>query len=73
MRETVEMIVKALVDDTEAVDVREIPRNGATLIDPVTVAITAFALFFLWTEGQAFSAFVRISATVQPQVIKTKE
>ena len=27
------MIVKALVDDTEAVDVREIPRNGATLIE----------------------------------------
>lgn len=33
MRETVEMIVKALVDDTEAVDVREVPRNGATLIE----------------------------------------
>ena len=33
MRETVEIIVKALVDDTEAVDVREIPRNGATLIE----------------------------------------
>lgn len=33
MRETVEMIVKALVDDTEAVDIREILRNGATLIE----------------------------------------
>ena len=33
MRETVEMIVKALVDDVEAVDVREINRNGATLIE----------------------------------------
>ncbi len=33
MRETVEMIVKALVDDTEAVDVREIPRDGTTLIE----------------------------------------
>ncbi|MGH9970929.1 MAG: KH domain-containing protein [Pyrinomonadaceae bacterium] len=33
MRETVEMIVKALVDDVEAVDVREIDRNGATLIE----------------------------------------
>jgi predicted RNA-binding protein YlqC (UPF0109 family) len=33
MRETVEMIVKALVDDSEAVDVREINRNGATLIE----------------------------------------
>lgn len=33
MRETVEMIVKALVDNVEAVDVREIDRNGATLIE----------------------------------------
>ena len=33
MRETVEMIVKGLVDDAEAVDVREIDRNGATLIE----------------------------------------
>jgi predicted RNA-binding protein YlqC (UPF0109 family) len=33
MRETVEMIVKALVDDAEAVDVREIKRNGASLIE----------------------------------------
>lgn len=33
MRETVEMIVKALVDDTEAVEIREILRNGATLIE----------------------------------------
>lgn len=27
------MIVKGLVDDVEAVDVREIDRNGATLIE----------------------------------------
>ncbi len=33
MRETVEMIVKGLVDDVEAVDVRAIDRNGATLIE----------------------------------------
>jgi predicted RNA-binding protein YlqC (UPF0109 family) len=33
MRETVEMIVKGLVDNAEAVDVREIDRNGATLIE----------------------------------------
>jgi uncharacterized protein len=33
MRETVELIVKALVDDIEAVDVREISRNGTTLIE----------------------------------------
>jgi predicted RNA-binding protein YlqC (UPF0109 family) len=33
MRETIEMIVKALVDDDEAVDVREIERNGNTLIE----------------------------------------
>jgi predicted RNA-binding protein YlqC (UPF0109 family) len=33
MRETVEMIVKALVDDAAAVDVREIDRNGATLVE----------------------------------------
>lgn len=33
MREAIEMIVKALVDDGEAVDVRAIDRNGATLIE----------------------------------------
>jgi predicted RNA-binding protein YlqC (UPF0109 family) len=33
MREAVEMIVRALVDDVEAVDVREIKREGATLIE----------------------------------------
>ncbi len=33
MRETVEMIVKALVDDEDAVDVREIERDGTTLIE----------------------------------------
>jgi hypothetical protein len=33
MRETVEMIVKALVDDVEAVDVREVPRAGSTMIE----------------------------------------
>lgn len=33
MRDTVELIVKALVDDEAAVDVREVERNGATLIE----------------------------------------
>ncbi|CAN5741704.1 MAG: KH domain-containing protein [Pyrinomonadaceae bacterium] len=33
MREAVEMIVRGLVNDAEAVDVREIDRNGATLIE----------------------------------------
>ena len=33
MRETVEIIVKALVDDIGSVDVREISRNDATLIE----------------------------------------
>ncbi|HET6670784.1 MAG TPA: KH domain-containing protein [Pyrinomonadaceae bacterium] len=33
MKETVEMIVKALVDDVEAVDVREVDRNGTTLLE----------------------------------------
>ena len=33
MKATVEMIIKALVDDDAAVDVREIDRNGATLIE----------------------------------------
>jgi predicted RNA-binding protein YlqC (UPF0109 family) len=33
MRETVEMIVKALVDDVESVDVREILSDSATLIE----------------------------------------
>ena len=45
MRETVEMIVKALVDDTEAVEVREVERGNSTLMirektsdDPVDAA-----------------------------------
>jgi uncharacterized protein len=33
MKETVEMIVRALVDNVEAVDIREIDRNGATLVE----------------------------------------
>ena len=33
MRDTVEMIVKALVDEVEAVDVREIDRDGTTRIE----------------------------------------
>ena len=33
MKESVEMIVKALVDEVDAVDVREIEREGATLIE----------------------------------------
>jgi predicted RNA-binding protein YlqC (UPF0109 family) len=33
MRDTVEMIVKALVDDQEAVDVREVQGNGTTRIE----------------------------------------
>ena len=39
MRETVEMIVKALVDETEAVEVREVERKDALLIE-VRVAET---------------------------------
>jgi uncharacterized protein len=33
MKEAVEMIVRALVDDVEAVDVRETKRESATLIE----------------------------------------
>ena len=33
MREAIELIVKSLVDDTEAVDIRELKRNGTTLIE----------------------------------------
>ena len=33
MRETIEMIVKAIVDDAEAVDVREVEQKGALLIE----------------------------------------
>lgn len=33
MREAIEMTVKALVDDAGSVDVREIERNGATLLE----------------------------------------
>jgi len=33
MRDTIEIVVKALVDDGDAVDVREIDRNGTTRIE----------------------------------------
>ena len=33
MRDAVEMVVKSLVDDVEAVDVREVEQQGATLIE----------------------------------------
>lgn len=33
MRETVEMIVKALVDDASAVEVREVEHKGTTMIE----------------------------------------
>ena len=34
MRDAIEMIVKALVDDSESVDIREVEqRNGATLLE----------------------------------------
>jgi predicted RNA-binding protein YlqC (UPF0109 family) len=39
MRDTVEMIVKALVDDKEAVDVREVRGNGTMRIE-IRVAAT---------------------------------
>jgi uncharacterized protein len=32
MREAIEMIVKALADDVETVEVREVDRNGTTII-----------------------------------------
>lgn len=38
MKETVEMIVRALVDEREAVDVREVERNPTTIIIEVRVA-----------------------------------
>jgi uncharacterized protein len=38
MRDTVEMIVKRLVDDVESVDVREIDKGGSTAIIEVRVA-----------------------------------
>lgn len=40
MREVVEMIVKALVDEVEAVDVREVERGNATSMIEVRVAET---------------------------------
>ena len=33
MRETIEMVVKALVDDAEAVEVREVEREGSTRLE----------------------------------------
>ena len=33
MRETIEMVVKSLVDDPAAVDVRELDRDGTTRIE----------------------------------------
>jgi predicted RNA-binding protein YlqC (UPF0109 family) len=39
MRDTIEMVVKALVDEPDSVEVREIDRNGTTRIE-VRVAQT---------------------------------
>jgi hypothetical protein len=47
-------------------------NKGATLIDPVNIAITALAVFLLWAERNAFAALVRNAATVQPQIIEMK-
>ncbi|HEY3037121.1 MAG TPA: KH domain-containing protein [Pyrinomonadaceae bacterium] len=33
MREAIEMVIKSLVDDVDAVDVREVDHKGATLIE----------------------------------------
>ena len=33
MREAIELIVKSLVDDPDAADVREVDRSGVTLIE----------------------------------------
>lgn len=33
MRDAIDLIVKALVDDGDAVDVREVDRSGTTLIE----------------------------------------
>lgn len=33
MKDAVEMVVKSLVDEVEAVDVREVDQQGATLIE----------------------------------------
>ena len=33
MRDAIELVIKALVDDADAVDVREIERNGTTRIE----------------------------------------
>ena len=33
MRDTIELVVKALVDDADAVDVREVQRDGTTRIE----------------------------------------
>lgn len=38
MRETIEMIVKSLVSDTEAVEVREVERDRSTVVIEVHVA-----------------------------------
>lgn len=33
MRDAIEMIVKSLVDESDQVDIREVDRNGTTLIE----------------------------------------
>jgi uncharacterized protein len=33
MRDTIELVVKALVDDPESVEVREVDRNGTTRLE----------------------------------------
>jgi hypothetical protein len=38
MRETIEMIVKELVDDVDAVEVREVEKNNSSVLIEVRVA-----------------------------------
>lgn len=33
MRDAIEMIVKSLVDESDQVDIREVDRNGSTLLE----------------------------------------
>lgn len=67
MREAIEMIVKALVDDSENVDVREVEqRNGATLIE-VRVAQTDVGKI-IGKQGKtirALRSLVKIAGTKQ--------
>jgi predicted RNA-binding protein YlqC (UPF0109 family) len=59
MRDAIEMIVKSLVDDKEAVDIREVEQRGATLLE-VRVASTDIGKI-IGKQGKTIRALISLA------------